>query len=354
MVHLILLGKSLNSKVDDSHRILVCGVGSVGERHIRNLSALGYKNIAVYRTRKLPFRDLELSPQIYTDLKEALTDFAPTVTFVTNPTALHIPIALEAARAKSHIFIEKPISHNLEGVEEVCRLLEANHCQAMVGYMLRFHPFFKQVKAWLDEGPSGILGRPLFFRTTWSEHLPDWHPWEDYRLSYAANSAMGGGPSLTLSHDLDLLVWMLGPPTDVFGLPNSLSPLEINVEHSIDILMRFNGGVTANVHLDYCQCQPTRVWELVCSHGQVRIDILAGTLRRWESHIGEVHASPTSSGSQDEERTLPENFERNDLFLDELRYFFSCLNTGVKPMPDISIAAESVRIAQKALSTGFA
>ena len=105
--------------MDTSHRILVCGVGSVGERHIRNLSTLGYKNIAVSRARKLPFRDLELSPQIYTDLREALTDFAPTVTFVTNPTALHMSIALEAARAKSHLFIEKPISHNLEGIAEL-------------------------------------------------------------------------------------------------------------------------------------------------------------------------------------------------------------------------------------------
>ena len=339
--------------MDNSHRILVCGVGSIGERHIRNLLTLGYKNIAVYRARQFPFRNLDLSPPIYTDLKEALIDFSPTVTFVTNPTAFHVSIAMEAAQANSHLFIEKPISHNLEGLEKLCRTLKSHDRMAMVGYMLRFHPFFKQVKAWLDEGPSGILGYPLFFRTIWSEHLPDWHQWEDYRLGYAANKSMGGGPSLTLSHDLDLLVWMLGPPCDVFGLPNSLSPLEINVEHSIDMLMRFQGGVTANVHLDYCQCQPTRIWELVCSRGQVRIDILAGTLRRWESHIGEVSLSSTCSRNQGEEQVLPEHFDRNNLFLDELRYFFSCLETGEQPMSNIHSAAESVRIAQRALSTGF-
>ncbi len=340
-------------KVDDSHRILVCGVGSVGERHIRNLLTLGYENIAVYRARELPFRDLNLSPQIYTDLGKALTDFAPTVTFVTNPTALHIPVALEAARANSHLFIEKPISHNLEGIEELSRELEANQCQAMVGYMLRFHPFFKQVKAWLDEGESGTLGRPIFLRTTWGEHLPDWHPWEDYRLGYAANSSMGGGPSLTLSHDLDILVWLFGAPTSLCGLPNSSSPLEINVEHSIDILLRFNQGVTANVHLDYCQRPPTRAWEIMCSHGHVQIDVLAGTLKRWKSIVGE--STPTDRPQKiDDAQTLPENFERNDLFLDELRYFFNCLATGERAMPDIGIAAESVRIAQQALSKDLA
>lgn len=338
--------------MDDSHRILVCGVGSVGERHIRNLSALGYKNIAVYRTRKLPFRDLELSPKIYTDLKEALSDFVPTVTFVTNPTALHIPIALEAARAKSHIFIEKPISHNLEGVEELHNILQSNHRMAMVGYMLRFHPLFQQVKSWLDEGPSGVLGRPIFLRTTWGEHLPDWHPWEDYRRSYAANLLMGGGPALTYSHDLDLLVWWFGSPEKIVGLPNSISPLDIDVEHSIDMLLSFNQGITANVHLDFCQRPPSRVWEIVCSQGKVYIDTLAGTLTRWESTMGEIHDSQSGSLSPAAVQTLPETFDRNDLFLEEIRYFFSCLEIGEQPMPDIPTGAESVRIAQRALSKG--
>ena len=200
------------NRLSTSHRILVCGIGSVGERHIRNLATLGYNNIAVYRTRNLPFRDVGFSIPIYTDFKKALTDFSPTVTFITNPTAFHIPIALEAARANSHLFIEKPISHNLDGLEELGRTLDVHGCRAMVGYMLRFHPFFQQVKLWLDEGPSGVLGRPIFLRTTWGEHLPDWHPWEDYRRGYAANLVMGGGPALTYSHDLDLLVWWFGSP----------------------------------------------------------------------------------------------------------------------------------------------
>ena len=336
-----------------SHRILVCGVGSVGERHIRNLvTALGYNNIAVYRARELPFRDIDVSPQIYTDLREALANFAPTVTFVTNPTALHIPVALEAARAKSHLFIEKPLSHNCEGVEELSRVLQANQCQAMVGYMLRFHPLFKQVKAWLDEGKSGILGRPIFLRTTWGEHLPDWHPWEDYRESYAANSAMGGGPTLTLSHDLDVLVWWFGAPEKIVGLANSTSALDLHVEHSIDILLGFPQGVTANVHLDFCQRPPSRVWEVVCSRGKVYIDIIAGTLTRWESTMGEIHDSQSGSLSPAEVQTLPETFDRNDLFLDELRHFFSCLEAGERPMPDIETGAESVRIAQQALVKG--
>lgn len=339
--------------MNTAHRILVCGVGSVGERHIKNLFALGYNEIAVYRARNVPFRNVNVSIPIYTDLKKALADFAPTVTFVTNPTAFHVPIAIEAARANSHLFIEKPISHNLDKIDDLCHILASHGGLAMVGYMLRFHPFFKQLKSWLDEGPSGILGRPIFLRTTWGEHLPDWHPWEDYRQSYAAHAAMGGGPALTLSHDLDLLVWLFGVPDKVVGLPNSKSPLDMNVEHCIDMLLGFKHGVTANVHLDFCQRPPSRVWELICSHGKVEIDILAGTLTRWESTIGEIHSSQESPQTPGEVQTLPETFERNDLFLEELRYFFLCVNAGKQPIPDIPTGAESVRIAQRALSKGL-
>jgi predicted dehydrogenase len=261
-------------------------------------------------------------------------------------------VALKAARAKSHLFIEKPISHNLEGLEELRMTLDTHNRVAMVGYMLRFHPFFKQVKAWLDEGPSGTLGKPLFVRAIWGEHLPDWHPWEDYRVSYAANRDLGGGPALTLSHELDLLVWLFGHAVSVTGLVNVSSPLEVTCEHSIDILMSFSHGVTANIHLDYCQRPTKRVWELVCSQGQVQIDSMAGTLKHWRTKIGEVHSSPDTSQNQADIQQLPMGFDRNDLFIQELQYFFGCLTTGQRPVPGIEEATESVQMAHRALRTG--
>ena len=44
----------------------------------------------------------------------------------------------------------------------------------------------------------------FYFRSEWGEFLPNWHPKENYKKSYAANKKMGGDISLTLSHDLDL------------------------------------------------------------------------------------------------------------------------------------------------------
>lgn len=337
--------------MNTSHRILICGVGSIGERHIANLLTLGFERLAVYRVRHRPYRTLTRAFPVFKDLRQALTRFEPTVVFVTGPTAQHMPVALEAAQAGCHLFIEKPLSHTLDDLDDLQAALGRSGRHAMVGYMLRFHPLLRRVKAWLDEGQQGRLGRPIFARVSWGEHVPDWHPWEDYRTSYAVLPDMGGGPALTLSHELDLLVWFFGAAEHVVGLTNRVSPLEARCEHAVDILARFRGGVTANVHLDYCQRPSQRSWELVCSRGRVAFDHNAGTLSSYGATIGESRPLELSTVPWPETVRVPDGFDRNTMFLDEVRYFFECLEAGRPPAPGIAEAAESVRMALRALES---
>ena len=64
---------------------------------------------------------------------------------------------------------------------------------------------------------------------------------------------MGGGPALTLSHELDLAIWLFGKVNKVVSMKNYNSNLEIDTEHAIDILISFESGITGNIHLDYFQ-----------------------------------------------------------------------------------------------------
>ena len=330
-------------------RILICGVGSIGERHIRNLLSIGQQDIAVLRSKTTPFRTLDRSFPVFSDLSETLRSFRPTVVFVTNPTSLHARTSLVAAEAGCHLLIEKPVSHRLEDIAPIEAALARTGCFAMVAYMLRFHPLFRRVKAWLDEGPEGTLGRPLFARSSWGEHVPDWHPWEDYATTYAVQENAGGGAALTLSHDIDLMVWMFGKATSVKGMSMRHASLDGDADHVTDLLLRFGSGVTANVHLDLCQRPPHRSWELVCSRGKVVIDYPTGVLRRWDGLVGE---RPPASGARpptEHVERVPQGFDRNDLFIAELHYFFDCLDRNIPPSPGLQEAGESVRIAQHAL-----
>jgi predicted dehydrogenase len=317
-------------------RILVCGVGSIGERHIGNLHALGQESIAVHRTRGLPYRTINGAYPTFHDLTEALETFAPEIVLVCNPTALHLSTALQAARASCHVFVEKPVAHTLVGLAELEHILSANNRFGMVGYMMRFHPLMRQMKAWLDQGDDGIIGTPIYVRITWGEHVPDWHPWEDYATSYAVWRELGGGPALTYSHDLDAIYWLLGEPTVVAAMPTRTSRLAGDAEHGMDWLLRFENGAGAHVHADFYTRPPIRNWELIGTNGRFVFDYYGGSLMHYGGAVGERPPSSGAIAPSEKVLRVPGGFKRNDMFEAEIEYFLDCIEKGVMPRPNIA------------------
>ena len=190
------------------HDILIAGLGSAGRRHLANLRSLGWPSIRLYRTGRSTRSDAELAGiPVDHDLSTALAR-RPIAVIVSNPTALHVPLALDAARAGAHLFIEKPLSHDLTGIADLESLVAASGLTALVGFQLRFNPGLRQIRTWLR---ANAIGTVVSAQVHWGEYLPDWHPWEDHRQSYSARADLGGGVVLTLIHPLDYLHWLFGP-----------------------------------------------------------------------------------------------------------------------------------------------
>lgn len=103
------------------------------------------------------------------------------------------------------------------------------------GFHFRFHPVLQQISA-LGRVRESWASR--FATAHWGEYLPDWHPWEDYRQSYAARADLGGGAVLTLSHPLDYLRWLAGEVDSVSAQMGS-RPLELEVEDYAEINLGF-------------------------------------------------------------------------------------------------------------------
>ncbi len=153
-------------------------------------------------------------------------------------------------------------------------------------------------------------------QTYWGEYLPDWHPWEDYRQSYAARRDLGGGVALTLSHDLDLVNWLVSSPVATWNtLKNYRSNLEIDVESGADVSLRYENGVTAHCHLNFHERVPRRWYRFVFADGSVEVDYLRATCAVLRPDQGP------------EIQTL-ENFDRNQLFEDQTRDFLQTINKG--------------------------
>ncbi|GAA3329684.1 hypothetical protein GCM10020331_079100 [Ectobacillus funiculus] len=79
-----------------------------------------------------------------TNYQDLLADPEIDAVFICSPTSTHAQIIQEAARAKKHIFCEKPVSFSAEQTIEALRVVEEEGVQLQVGFNRRFDPNFKK------------------------------------------------------------------------------------------------------------------------------------------------------------------------------------------------------------------
>jgi predicted dehydrogenase len=338
-------------------KILIAGLGAIGQRHLRNMRTLmgTQAEILAYRVRGNPevFTDTlkiedgssleaKYNLQIFRDFDQALSQ-KPEAVFICNPSSLHLPLAMKAARAGCHLFIEKPLSHNYEQIDDLMALAQEKNIQVVVGYQMRFHPCLLRLRSLLQEQ---AIGRILSVRAEVGEYLPGWHTYEDYRTTYGSRQDLGGGAILSQIHELDYLFWLFGFPRRVFALGGHLSSLEIDVEDTVEILMEYfiDGHlIPVSLHQDYLQRPPSRTCQVIGDSGKILMDLRSLSVTVFDGTGKQI------------ESTSYEGFERNQLFLDELKEFLECLRGQKTSLVNLHEGAQSLRMAlaaKESLATG--
>ena len=284
--------------------ILVVGYGSIGRRHYQNLKALDVEDVRLLRGKPRP-QSFE-SPEgavVYHELDTALAD-GPAVVVVANPTSLHVLTARAALEVGASVLLEKPVDADLKAARSLLAAESAASGVCSMAYCFRYHPLYRKLH---DVIASGKLGRVFHAHTWQGSFLPGWHPWEDYHTSYAALPDMGGGVVRTLDHDLDMLRWTLGQPTEVLASAGPLSGIGTEAEDTADMIFRFPGRVQACAHLCYARQDYSRGMWAVGEAGSVNLDWNAGTL-----HV-------TEGNQVVETVTLPDDFDLNSIYVDMAR-----------------------------------
>ena len=93
---------------------------------------------------------------------------------------------IKLAKNKIHLFIEKPLSSNLQGIDRLKSLVKKNKLTVLIAYIFRFEPSINFVKTLIKKNDR----KDSYARGEFSEYLPDWHPYEDYRKFYMAKNLM--------------------------------------------------------------------------------------------------------------------------------------------------------------------
>lgn len=324
-------------------KFLIAGLGSIGRRHFRNLIALGEKDIVLLRTHKGTLPDDELAGYpVETELTEALGKHKPDAVIVANPTAMHLEVAIPAAEAGCHILLEKPVSHSLERLDILQKVAEKSGSKILVGFQFRYHPTLKKARELIQ---SNAIGKILTVHAHWGEYLPQWHPWEDYRQSYAARAELGGGVVITLTHPFDYLRYLLGEIEDLWSFNGHISPLEIDVEDVAEIGLKFSNGAVGGVHVNYFQRPPVHRLEIVGSDGTLHWDNALGIL-----HLYKLPAPFGSYSDQPPDPVAetffpPDGFERNQLFVAQTRHFIETARGKAEPVCSLDDGVMALRLA---------
>jgi len=268
----------------------------------------------------------------------------PDAVVVANPTSLHLDVAIPAAETGCHILLEKPVSHSLDRLGQLEKAAAKSGSKILVGFQFRYHPTLNKARELIQ---SDALGKILTVHVHWGEYLPQWHPWEDYRQSYAARADLGGGVIVTLTHPLDYLRFLLGDVASLWSFNEHLSALELDVEDFAEIGLKFSNGAVGGVHINYFQRPGVHKLEIVGMDGTMRWDNADGILHLFKMPAPFGSYSDLPPAPVTESFSPPDGFERNQLFIAQTKHFIDIVRGNAQP---ICTLTDGVRALQMALA----
>ena len=329
-------------------KILFLGLGSVGQRHLRNINNLtkGSNNYFTLTNRKEIFeidhklnlnKDIDILKEYELETFENINDAFknnPELTIISSPSAFHYEQAKIALENNSHVFLEKPATLNSEECKSLIELSKTKNKKIAVSFQMRFMPWINEVKSIID---SKKYGNPVFVQSIVSEFMPLWHEYEDYRYTYAAKKVLGGGVTFTQIHEFDYLYYIFGEIDYISSISGKFSDLEIDVEDtSISLLMAKQNkhNFPINVSQDYLGNPKKRELNIQFSYANLKCNLLEGTIEINENNVGKTIKSFSY-------------FERNDAFINQMKVFLDSLDKkNIDPPVNLKEAYKSIKIAE--------
>jgi predicted dehydrogenase len=255
------------------------------------------------------------------DLASMLSDPEIRGVIITVPNEQHLPVAAEVAKARKHVYTEKPIASTLEDGIEIAALQQRYGITVTVGHSARLMAGIRKIRAAID---SGELGRVAFIEANFSnERALELTPltWRWYK-----DKAPGGPLSQLAIHQFDVLHYLGGEIVEASSIASKLSPVGAEVDDQSMTLLRFADGKIG--YVGSCWTSPgifsVRVFG---SKGLMHYEIDFGT---WDTpHL--LHQSSVlyiqrgkDGYAKREELPVPES----DMFRAELEMFAESCRTG--------------------------
>lgn len=320
--------------------VLIIGLGSIGQRHFRNLKNIK-KKISFYAIRKKKvspklsssnevlskkfkcaengIREIKLN-----EIKKYKIDTA----FITNPTSLHLKTAYSMAKMNCNLFIEKPLSHNLNDTKKLLDIVNLRKLNCEIGFQTRYDDLLVKIKKIITSKKYGAIKKASI---THRHYLPFHHKYEDYKKSYASRKDLGGGVLLCFSHEIDYASYLFNEINQI--IPKKISSdknLNVNVETSVLFTLIYGKQkIPVSFNLDFLKKTPQRKCVIQFTN----------TKLVWNLNKGKIEIFGKKK------TIIKSKFKtRNQIFLNEIKKVYTAFNNNKNSKNTLPNAIKNLKI----------
>ena len=310
---------------------LFFGLGSIGQRHLRNLIKIEKKSkIYAYRkkysTPLLDHRNKVLKGNL--EKKYNITSIKKLeflkknfikidAAFICNPSSMHVSTAEWCIKRNIPIFVEKPVATNIKDLKKIKRLIKSKkNLVNVVGYQLRFNPLIQFIKKYCFDREH--LGKIYNCEIYHGEHVDNFHTYESYKVSYASKKKLGGGVVLTQIHELDYLNYFFSKYklVDYKYISQKISNLKMNVEDNNMSIFKFKSKLKKNISFakvtcSYIQVPKMRTIFISCKLGSLYADLNNLKIKIFKNNRKAI--------------IKKFNFNKNEMFVNEIKHFLNLI-----------------------------
>jgi len=317
-------------------RLAILGAGTIGTIH--GLASLDAPEAVVTSVWSRSFPKAQalanrLGARAFRSLEEAIEHPEVDAAVVCTPTFLHQRHAMVAIRARKAVICEKPLAGDLDAAESLIDAAGEARVPLLVAHVVRFFPEFRRL---YDLVKGGVVGQVALVRMSRAASFPhgsdDWHNQLD----------LSGGVTLDMGiHDLDWLLWTLGPAERVYA--RGLYPQRRSFLDYALITLRLRLGAIAHVEASWAEAEGFRVHgEVSGDQGLLTYDSLNSDALRIE--LRDAPESPPGVN-------VPTSYTAESAYVSQLRHFARCIRGQDQPIIAPQEARESLRVALAALES---
>ena len=316
---------------------LVIGGGSIGQRHIFNLQRLGVRNLSIYDSNELVSKNVSKKFNIsrFVNFESALAS-NPDFSFICTFPSSHVKFSKKCLLNGSHIFIEKPLSNNNQGIKSLKAVSIKKRMKIAVGYNLRFEPCIQFLKKKYGDKP------PLFILSQFGNHISKWRPGTNFKDHYVLKK--GGGIILDSSHDYDFIRWLIDDKViSVFCNSRKEESISSETESIASINLKFKNGVIATIILDNLRPNYHRTCEFFFNNSILKWSFLPKT-HTWRDYNASAYSEIVSQKNNSKKILKKFTYDFNQTYILETKDFLNSILFDKKPQVDIDDAYNSLQI----------